>query len=92
LIQSRAVENIKTHTIRPVKFYSENLAFYEIRWKNNIDRGRPQVAIWRMRFACWIRKVKVTNSEYAILNDFCTASMVMRTQLNILLHAHCLSC
>jgi len=31
--------------------YSENRAVYEIRGKNTIWPGRPQMTIWRMRFA-----------------------------------------
>jgi len=23
-------------------------------WKNKVERGRPQMTIRRMRFACWI--------------------------------------
>jgi len=29
-------------------FPRENNAFYEIMWKNNVERGWPQI-IWRMR-------------------------------------------
>jgi len=32
----------------------ENLAVYEIMWKNIIESGRPQMTIWCMRIACWI--------------------------------------
>jgi hypothetical protein len=39
-------------------------------WKNNTERGRVQMAIWRMRIACWTPKVKNTHSEYAILISF----------------------
>jgi hypothetical protein len=34
--------------------------------KNIVDRGRPQMAIWRMRIACWIPKATNTHSEYVI--------------------------
>jgi hypothetical protein len=39
-------------------------------WKNIVERGRPQMAIWRMRIACWIHKTKNTHSVYVILTDF----------------------
>jgi len=29
--------------------------------------GRPQITVWRMRFACWIPKATKTHSEYVIL-------------------------
>ena len=31
-----------------------------------VDRGRPQMAIGRMRIACWIPKATNTHSEYVI--------------------------
>jgi hypothetical protein len=36
--------------------FSENLSFYEIIWKNTVERHRPKMTIGRMRFACWITK------------------------------------
>jgi hypothetical protein len=44
-----------------------NRAFYEIMWKNIVERGRPQMTIWRTRNACWIPKAANTHSEYVIL-------------------------
>ena len=38
----------------------------KIMWKNMVQRGRPQVTIWRMRIACWIPKYTNTHSEYVI--------------------------
>jgi hypothetical protein len=35
-------------------FFSENLAVFEIMWKNMIEPDRPQVAIQHMQCACWI--------------------------------------
>ena len=32
-------------------FFSENLAVYEIMWKNIVEQDRPQMTIWRMRIA-----------------------------------------
>jgi len=37
-------------------FFPENRAVYEIMWKNIAESGRPQMTIWRMRFAYWIPK------------------------------------
>ena len=31
-----------------------------------VQRGRPQMTIWRMRIACWIPKDTNTHSEYVI--------------------------
>jgi len=48
----------------------ESRAVYEIMFKNVIERGRPQMTIWRMRIACWIPKATDTHSEYVILIAF----------------------
>ena len=45
-------------------------AVYEIMWKTVVERGRPKMAIWRMRIACWIPKATNTHSEYVILIAF----------------------
>jgi len=63
-------ENQNTHFVFSNCFFSENRAVYEIMWKNIVERGKPQVAIWRMRFACWIMKATNTHSEYVILIAF----------------------
>ena len=39
-------------------------------WKNIVERDRPQMAIWRMRIACWIPKATDTYSQYVILIAF----------------------
>jgi hypothetical protein len=43
--------------------FFENRAVYQIMWKNILERGRPQMIIWRMRIACWI--LKATNTQTA---------------------------
>jgi hypothetical protein len=44
------VEKIKT-LILDLIFFSGNLAFYEIMWKNVVEPVTPQVTIRRMRIA-----------------------------------------
>jgi len=48
----------------------ENRAVYEIIWENVVGPGRPQMAIRRMRIACWMHKATNTQSEYVILIAF----------------------
>jgi len=48
-------------------FFPENRAFYEIMWKTLVERGKPQMAIWRMRITCWIPKDTNTNSGWVII-------------------------
>jgi hypothetical protein len=69
MLQAEFLEKIKTHILFSIIF-SENLAFYEIMWKNMVEPGRPQMTIWRMRFKCWINKVTDTYSECVILIAF----------------------
>jgi len=56
-----------------------------------VEPDRPQMTIWRMRFAWWIIKLTDTHS---IFNAYCfpTSTMVTRTRLNVTLFLHFLSC
>jgi hypothetical protein len=38
--------------------------------KKNAQRGRPQMATWRMRIACWIPKATNIHSQYIMLIAF----------------------
>jgi len=38
---------------------------YETMWKNIVEKGRPQITIWRMRIACW--KPKPTNTHTQVV-------------------------
>ena len=44
-------------------FFFENLDIYEKVWKNIVARDKPQMAIWRMRIACWIPKAINTHTQ-----------------------------
>jgi hypothetical protein len=71
MFQTEVVEKIKTHILCPITvFFLENRAVYEIMWKNIVERGRPQLTIWRMRIACWIPEATNAQSEYIILTPF----------------------
>jgi hypothetical protein len=39
-------------------------------WKNMVERGRAQMAIWRKRIACWVSKAADTHSEYELRTVF----------------------
>ena len=71
MFQTEVVEKIKTHILCSVTFFLENRAVYEIMWENTVERGRPQMAIWRMRSACWVPKATNTHSQYVILPSHC---------------------
>jgi len=71
MFQTKVVEKIKTHILCSVIFFFlENRAVYEITWKNNLERDRPQMIIWRMRTASWIPQATDTHSEYVVLIVF----------------------
>jgi len=49
------------------KYLFENLAVYEIMWKNTVEPRRPQMTIWRMRIAYCKPMATNKQSEYVIL-------------------------
>jgi len=58
-------------------------------WKNGVELGRQQMAIWRIRIACWIPKSTNTRPECNIY-CFSTTTIVARGRLNVTLYVHCL--
>jgi hypothetical protein len=83
--QTKFAEKIKTHILCSIKFILENRAFYEIMWKEAVERGRPQMTVLRMRIACRIPKATDIHSEYMLiafmLQECCSlsASVLRRT-------------
>jgi len=61
MVRIKAVKEIKTHILCSVTFFPKNRTVYGIMWKNIVERGRPQMATWRMRFALWIPKATNTH-------------------------------
>jgi hypothetical protein len=70
MFQTKSVETIETQILCSIIFSPENSAVYEIKWKKFVERGRPQMTIWRLRIACWIPKATDTHSEYVIPISF----------------------
>ena len=81
------------HTFCAQKLFF-NCAFYEIMWKNIVERGRPQMEIWRMRIACWVPEAKTHTNKLCNTHCFPTATVVARTRLSVTLYSylHYLSC
>jgi len=52
------------------KVFTKNRAVYEIKWTNTVEPDRPQMTVWRMRVACWIRKATKRLLEYVTLFAF----------------------
>jgi len=84
-------KNENTHFVFSNFFFFENRAFYEKMWKNIVERGRPQMTIWRMHISCWIPKATNTH-ELCNTRCFSTSTMVLLTRLNVTFYVHCLSC
>jgi hypothetical protein len=78
----------KTYILCSIPFF-ENRDIYEIMWKNMVKPDRPQMAIWRRRFACWINKVTDICSEYVIfiaqcyVHNYTFLSLLLCSSLNI---------
>ena len=69
MFQKKIVEKIKTLILLSIICF-ENRAVYEIMWKNNVERGRPQMTTWRMRIECCVTKATNTHSGCVILIPF----------------------
>jgi len=65
-------------------------AVYEIMWENILERGGPQMTIWRTRIACWIPKATNTHSGFVILIAFPQQQWLH--ERSSVLYVHCLSC
>jgi len=73
IFHTKFVQKIKTHILCSVTFFSpENRPVYEIMWKNIVGRGRPQMAIWRMRVACWKPKATHTHTSKTCNTNCCS--------------------
>jgi hypothetical protein len=70
MFQTKVVEKLETHFMFNNFFFFKKSAFNEIMWKNIVERGRPQMTVWRMRFSCWIQKATNIHSECVILIAF----------------------
>jgi hypothetical protein len=71
--------------------FFRQIPIYEKTWINIIDRGRPQMAIWRIRVACWIPKATNTHSEYVILIAFSQQVLALKP-LHVTLNLYCVYC
>jgi len=77
MFETKFVEKIKTHTSCSITFFPENRAAYKITWKNILQPNRPQMTIWRMRIACWIRNATNTHSEFSNIT-YCFPTAILR--------------
>ena len=69
MFHTKATEKIRAHIFCSVMIFA-NRAVYDVMWKNMVEPDRPQITIWRMRIACWIRKATNNHSKYLMLIAF----------------------
>jgi hypothetical protein len=88
------VKKIKTQILRPVTFFPESHAHYDIMWKNIVELSRPLMTIWRMLIACWPSKSTNAQTGFVILIAFPLqqwllerSSMLRRTYIACLVHS-----
>ena len=61
-------------------------------WKTTVESGRPQMAIWRMRIACWKPYTTNTHSTTCglIFMAFSTVTTVAQAHFSVTSYVHCL--
>ena len=60
-------------------------------WGNIVERGRPQMALWRMRIARWIPKARDPQTVYVTLITFPQDLWLRERALVFRIYVHCLS-
>jgi len=63
-------------------FFFRILAVYEIMLMNIVEPCRPQITMWRIRVACWIKATNM-HSEYVIITVFYCNSDFVQTYLSL---------
>ena len=61
-VADKVVEKFETPVLYSVTFFF-NPTVCEIMWKNFVERGWPQMTIWRMRISCWITTATNTHIQ-----------------------------
>ena len=69
-------EKIETHILCSITSFTENLAIYEIMWKNIMEPNSQRMTIRGNTIKYWIPKATDTHSEYVILIAFSSATVV----------------
>jgi len=74
-------------------FFFENLALYEIIWKNILQPVIQQMTIWDTYIACWITKAKSPDSEYVLRIVFPLQQLLnLRISMLRCTYSDCLLC
>jgi hypothetical protein len=73
-------------------FFAKNRTVYKVEKYGTARQATDDITIWRMRFACWIKKAGGHTHKICNIYSFSTATMVARTRLNVTLYVQCVSC
>jgi len=92
MFQKKVAQEIKTHILCSIIFFSENRAVYGIIWKNVLELGRPQMTYEACAVHAGELKLHTHTHKICITYCFSTAAKVARTGLNVTLSVHYLSC
>jgi hypothetical protein len=68
-------------------FFFENRAVNQITWKNILEPDTQQMAIWRMRIACWKPNATNTHSYYVIFIAF-SLQQLLHERASMLCHTY----
>ena len=83
-------ENQNTHFVFS-NFFSKDRAVYEIICENMVERGRPQMTIWRMSSAYWIPMAIDTHLEY-VIRTYCFYTVSVVAHSASMLHVYVVCC
>ena len=89
--QTEFVEKTELRILYSLIFFL-NPVVYEIMWKNVVEPGRTQMAIWPMRVAYWTPKATGTCSEYIVLTALLLLECLHKRASMIMFRIYCLSC
>jgi hypothetical protein len=70
MCHTKVVEKLETHFFCSVIFPEKQRHLLVNAQKYSTAGHRPQMAIWRMRTACWIPNATNTHTEYAMVISF----------------------
>jgi len=92
MFHTEGLEKIRTQSVCSITFLFKSCRLWDnVETYRRAGQTTHDNVIRRMPIACWITKATHT---LTICNIYCfsTATMVVRTRLNVTLYVHCLSC
>jgi hypothetical protein len=63
MFQTKVVEKHEAQILYSLRLFRKS---YRL-WENNVEPGRRQMEIWRMRIACWVTKTTNSNTHVILI-------------------------